>query len=201
MYAGTKSRKSVRVLHALLNETLNVVPVIKRHRAQLLQIQHPWTCCAIAPSSLLVLSDLLPALQRRIQVIPIGTYPPNGSCRSSGRQQIRHHAALRSVRNQVRALPTSPTDVASPLRTAFFRIRSASSTKSPSVRSSPSQPLLDALRGPRQSPERRSIHRPPQRCAPPCPHPPVTTVFPIIPGKCLPPQTSRTSLAKSCVPM
>jgi len=110
----------------------NVVAIVKRRRAQLLQIQHPLDVLRHRRQRppLVLFGIFLPQLQRRIQTHSVRTYPPMGSCAlvwsvsKSGTTPRFASSGIKSAQ-----LPTSPTDVASPLRTAFFKIRSASSSE------------------------------------------------------------------------
>jgi len=95
---------------------------------------------------LVFLRTPLPQLQRRSSVIPFGTYPRSDRARWSGRQQIRHDATASPAPESVRAISTNPTEVASPLRTAFFKSAVLHLANSPSRRNNPSSHGADALR-------------------------------------------------------
>ena len=103
-----KAGEVVGVLHALFERKCsNVVAVIERHRAQLLQIEHAadvlrYRCQRVLPVFLWI---FFPKLQRRFQRHPIRHIAFDWIVRARlVRQQIRHDAALRQFRNQVRAI-------------------------------------------------------------------------------------------------
>ncbi len=103
-----KSRKVVSVLHALFErKRSNVVPIIKRHRAQFLQFQHSLDMLRHGRQGMffVFLRTLLSQLQSRFQRHSIRHVPADGIVRARlVRQQVRHHAALRQFRDQVRAI-------------------------------------------------------------------------------------------------
>ena len=105
---GHKSRKVVGVLHALLKRKRpNIVSVIKRHRAQLLQIQHSLNVLRhrLHRMFLVLIRIFFSQFERRFERHPVRHVSADRIVRAGLiRQQIGNHAALRQLRNQVRAI-------------------------------------------------------------------------------------------------
>ena len=129
-----ESGKIVGVLHAVLEgEGANVVAVVEGDRAHLLQLEHALDVARHGVERALdvCLGIALAQLQRGFQRHAAGHVAVQRIVRRGlVGENVRHARRARPARGMMSPqLPTSPTEMFSFLRTAFFRMRSASSSE------------------------------------------------------------------------